>query len=182
MPLTFTTSYLEDACAIFHHYKKLADAAVAQVADADLTRTLDPEMNSIAIVMKHMAGNMLSRWTDFLSTDGEKPNRNRDGEFENPPATRSELLAFWERGWDCLFHALDPLTEADMGRTVTIRGEAHSVTQAINRQVAHLSYHTGQIVMLAKHFQSANWKSLSIPRHQSQRFNQKISSGEASQR
>lgn len=182
MPLIFTTSYLEDARAIFRHSKKLADEAVAQVSDADLTRTLDPEMNSIAIVMKHMAGNMLSRWTDFLSTDGEKPNRNRDSEFEDPPATRSNLLALWEHGWACLFHALDPLTEADLGRTITIRGEAHSVTQAINRQVAHLSYHTGQIVMLAKHFQSANWKSLSIPRHQSKQFNRRVASGEASQR
>src|SRR5690242_9448812 len=138
MPLVFTTSYIDDARAIFRLYKRLADGAIAQVSDADLTRTLDPEMNSIAIVMKHMAGNMISRWTDFLTTDGEKPNRNRDGEFEAPFATRAELLALWERGWDCLFHAIDPLTEADMARTVTIRGEAHSVTQAINRQVAHL--------------------------------------------
>ncbi len=182
MPLTFTTSYLEDARAIFHYYKKLADAAITQVSDADLTRTLDPEMNSIAIVMKHMAGNMISRWTDFLTTDGEKPSRNRDGEFEDPPATRADLLALWKRGWDCLFHAIDPLTESDLSRTVTVRGEAHSVTQAINRQVAHLSYHTGQIVLLAKHFQSANWKSLSIPRGQSQQFAEKVRVGQASQR
>lgn len=182
MALTFTTSYLEDARAIFRHYKKLADRAIAQVADTDLTRTLDPEMNCIAIIMKHMAGNMLSRWTDFLTTDGEKPSRDRDSEFENPPAIRAELLAQWERGWDALFHALDPLTDADLARTVTIRGEAHSVTQAINRQVAHLSYHVGQIVLLAKHFQSSNWKSLSIPRKQSEQFNQKVRSGEASQR
>ncbi|MFZ0661058.1 MAG: DUF1572 domain-containing protein [Acidobacteriaceae bacterium] len=182
MSLTFTTSYLEDARAIFRHYKKLADSAVAQVADADLARTLDPEMNSIAIVMKHMAGNMLSRWADFLTTDGEKPTRNRDSEFEDPPASRADLLALWERGWDCLFHAIDPLTEADLSRTVTIRGEAHSVTQAINRQLAHLSYHTGQIVLLAKHFQSASWKSLSVPRGQSDTFNQKVRSGEVSQR
>lgn len=182
MPLTFTTSYLDDARAIFRHSKKLADAAIAQVSDADLTRTLDPEMNSIAIVMKHMAGNMVSRWTDFLTSDGEKTNRNRDSEFEEPPATRAELLAVWERGWDCLFHALDPLAEADLARTVTIRGEAHSVTQAINRQVAHLSYHTGQIVLLAKHFQSATWKPLTVPRGQSQQFNEKVRAGEASQR
>lgn len=182
MPHTFTTSYLEDARAIFRYYKKLADGAIAQVSDADLTHTLDPEMNSIAIVMKHMAGNMISRWTDFLTTDGEKPTRNRDSEFEDPPATRAELLAQWERGWDCLFHALDPLTETDLARTVTIRGEDHSVTQAINRQVAHLSYHTGQIVVLAKHFQWANWKSLSVPRGQSQQFTEKVRSGQASQR
>lgn len=182
MPHTFTTSYLEDARAIFRHYKKLAEGAVAQVADADLTRTLDPEMNSIAIVMKHLTGNMRSRWTDFLTTDGEKSNRNRDGEFENPAASRAELLALWERGWECLFQAIDPLTEADLARSVTIRGEAHSVTQAINRQVAHISYHVGQIVMLAKHFQSANWKSLTVPRGQSQQFTEKVRSGQASQR
>jgi len=182
VPHTFTTSYLEDARAIFRYYKKLADGAIAQVSDADLTRTLDREMNSIAIVMKHMAGNMISRWTDFLTTDGEKPTRNRDSEFEDPPASRAELLALWERGWDCLFHALDPLTETDLARTVTIRGEDHSVTQAINRQVAHLSYHTGQIVVLAKHFQWANWKSLSVPRGQSQQFTEKVRSGQASQR
>ncbi|MGB7189780.1 MAG: DUF1572 family protein [Acidobacteriaceae bacterium] len=182
MSLVFTTSYLEDACAIFHHYKKLADSAIDQVSEVDLMRVLDPEMNSIAIVMKHMAGNMLSRWTDFLTSDGEKPTRDRDSEFENSPANRADLIALWERGWKCLFHALDPLTEADLIRTVTIRGEAHSVTQAINRQVAHLSYHTGQIVLLAKHFQSADWKSLSVPRGQSQQFNERVRAGKASQR
>lgn len=182
MPLIFTTSYIEDARALFRYYKKLVDSAVAQVADTDLARTLDPEMNSIAIVMKHMAGNMISRWTDFLTADGEKPTRNRDAEFEDPPASRVDLLALWERGWECLFHALDPLTDADLSRTITVRGEAHSVTQAINRQVAHLSYHAGQIVLLAKHFQSANWKSLSVPRGQSNAFTQKVRSGEASQR
>jgi hypothetical protein len=152
------------------------------VSDSGLTCTLDPEMNSIAIVMKHMAGNMLSRWTDFLTTDGEKPTRNRDSEFEAPPATRADLLALWEPGWACLFAALDPLTDADLIRTVTIRGEAHSVMQAINRQVAHLSYHCGQIVLLAKHFQSADWKCLTVPRGQSEEFNQKVRAGQASQR
>lgn len=146
MPLVFTTSYIADAQAIFRQYKKLADAAIAQVPDADLCRTLDPEMNSIAILVKHMAGNMLSRWSDFLTADGEKPTRNRDSEFEDPPATRAELTALWERGWSCLFHALEPLTDADLARTVTIRGEAHSVMQAINRQVAHYSCHCGQII------------------------------------
>jgi hypothetical protein len=182
MPLIFTTSYTEDARAIFRYYKKLADAAIAQVSDTDLTRTLDLEMNSIAIVMKHMSGNMLSRWTDFLTTDGEKPTRNRDSEFEDPFATRAELLAQWERGWSCLFQALDPLTDADLDHAITIRGEAHSVMQAINRQVAHLSYHCGQIVLLAKHFQSANWKSLTVPRNHSEEFNRKVRAGQASQR
>lgn len=182
MPLVFTTSYADDARAIFRQYKKLADGAIAQISDADLYRTLDPEMNSIAIVMKHMAGNMLSRWTDFLTSDGEKPTRNRDSEFEDPPPRRPELTAMWERGWSCLFAALDPLSDADLTRTITIRGEAHSVMQAINRQVAHYSYHCGQIVLLAKHFQSSNWKSLSVPRKQSQEFNRRVLAGEASQR
>jgi Protein of unknown function (DUF1572) len=182
MPLVFTTSYIEDAQAIFRQYKKLADAAIAQVADADLCRTLDPEMNSIAILVKHMAGNMLSRWTDFLTSDGEKPTRNRDCEFEDPPATRADLLALWERGWACLFTALEPLTDADLSRTITIRGEAHSVMQAINRQVAHYSCHCGQIILLAKHFQSSNWKTLSVARKQSDEFNRRVLAGEASQR
>lgn len=182
MPLIFTTSYVEDAQAIFRQYKKLADAAIAQVSDADLYCTLDPESNSIAIIIKHMAGNMLSRWTDFLTTDGEKPTRNRDTEFEDPPATRADLLALWEQGWSCLFDALKPLTEADLARTITIRSEAHSVMQAINRQVAHYSYHCGQIILLAKHFQSSNWKCLTVPRKQSEEFNRKVRAREASQR
>lgn len=182
MPLVFTTSYADDARAIFHQYKKMGEGAMVQVADADLTRTLDPEMNSIAQIVKHLSGNMRSRWTDFLTSDGEKPTRNRDSEFENPPATRAELLETWERGWECLFAALDPLTDADLARTVTIRGEAHSVMQAINRQVAHISYHLGQIVLLAKHFQSSQWESLSVPRGKSAEFNRRVLAGEASQR
>lgn len=182
MSLIYTTSYTEDARAIFRQYKKLGEGAMVQVADEDLTRTLDPEMNSIAIIVKHMAGNMSSRWTDFLTSDGEKPTRNRDAEFEEPPATRAELMELWERGWACLFAALDPLTDADLTRSVTIRGEAHSVMQAINRQVAHYSYHCGQIVMLAKHFQSTSWKTLSVARKQSAEFNRKVLAGEASQR
>lgn len=182
MPLIFTTSYAEDARAIFRQYKKLGEGAMAQVADVDLTRTLDAEMNSIAVIVKHMAGNMLSRWTDFLTADGEKPTRNRDSEFEEPPTTRAELMELWERGWACLFAALDPLTDADLMRTVRIRGEAHSVMQAIHRQVAHYSYHCGQIVMLAKHFQSSNWRTLSVARRHSAEFNRKVLAGEASQR
>lgn len=182
MSLIYTTSCTEDARAIFRQYKKLGEGAMVQVADEDLTRTLDPEMNSIAIIVKHMAGNMSSRWTDFLTSDGEKPTRNRDAEFEEPPATRAELMKLWERGWACLFAALDPLTDADLTRSVTIRGEAHSVMQAINRQVAHYSYHCGQIVMLAKHFQSTRWKTLSVARKQSAEFNRKVLAGEASQR
>jgi hypothetical protein len=182
MTLKFTTSYLEDSIAIFHYYKKLAERAMEQVRDEQLTAVLDSEMNSIAIIVKHMAGNMLSRWTDFLNTDGEKPDRNRDNEFEDPPVSREAINKMWEEGWETLFAALSPLSEADLGKTVLIRGEAHSVMQAINRQVAHYSYHCGQIVMLAKHFQSDKWKSLSVPRGQSAQFNKKVASRESSQR
>jgi Protein of unknown function (DUF1572) len=182
MALIFTTSYLDDASAILAQYKKLAEGAMAQVSDAELSTVLDPEMNSIALIVKHMSGNMCSRWTDFLTTDGEKPTRNRDVEFEDPPATRDELMAMWESGWDCLFTALEPLTDVDLSRTITIRGEAHSVMQAINRQVAHYPYHCGQIILLAKHFRSSQWQSLSVPRNQSEEFNRKVLAREASQR
>jgi hypothetical protein len=182
MALQFTTSYLEDAISLFTYYKKLAERAMDQVADADLFTAIDGEANSIAVIVKHMAGNMRSRWTNFLSTDGEKPGRDRDSEFENPSATRAELLALWESGWDCLFSALRPLTDADLPRTITIRGEAHSVMQAINRQLAHYPHHIGQIVLLAKHFAGDGWQSLSVPRRGSAEFNRKVLSGQASQR
>jgi hypothetical protein len=181
MALKFTTSYLEDSLDLFRYYKKLAERAMEQVTDEQLFATLDGENNSIAIVVKHVAGNMRSRWTDFLTTDGEKPNRQRDSEFVDPPATREALLAVWEDGWNRVFAALEPLSDADLGRTVTIRGEAHSVMQAINRQVAHYANHVGQIVMLAKHF-AHDWKSLTIPRNRSTEFNRKVSAGESSQR
>jgi hypothetical protein len=182
MALQFTTSYLEDSLALFAYYKKLAERAIDQLTDEQLFLTLDGEANSVAIIVKHMSGNMLSRWTDFLTSDGEKPTRNRDSEFEAPPATRAALLATWEAGWACLFATLEPLTEADLARTVTIRGEAHSVMQAINRQLAHYPYHIGQIVLLAKHFAHENWQSLSVPRKGSAEFNRKVAAGEASQR
>ena len=182
MALKFTTSYLEDSLSLFHYYKKLAERAMEQVTDEHLFAALDQEANSIAVVVKHMAGNMRSRWTDFLTSDGEKPNRNRDSEFVEPPATREALMELWEEGWSRLFTALEPLSEADMARPVNIRGEAHSVMQAINRQMAHYSYHCGQIVFLAKHFQHDRWKSLTIPRGKSANFNQRVGAGEASQR
>ncbi|HSY71283.1 MAG TPA: DUF1572 domain-containing protein [Alloacidobacterium sp.] len=182
MALEFTTSYVTDSVAIFRQYKKMADAAIAQLSDEQLYTAVDPESNSIAIIMKHMAGNMRSRWTDFLTTDGEKPDRNRDSEFEEPPATRTELLSLWEDGWSRLFGALEPLTDADLGRTITIRGEAHSVMQAINRQVAHYPSHCGQIIFVAKHLKSSDWKCLSVPRRQSADFNRRVLAGEASQR
>jgi len=182
MALAFTTSYLEDSVALFRYYKKLADRAMEQVTDDQLFATLDEEANSIAIVVKHMVGNMRSRWRDFLTSDGEKPDLNRDSEFVDPPATRQALLEEWESGWACLFRALDSLTDADLGRTVTIRGEAHSVLQAVSRQMTHYSYHVGQIVLLAKHFASSHWQSLSVPRNRSAAFNRKVHTGEASQR
>jgi uncharacterized damage-inducible protein DinB len=182
MALHFTTSHLEDSLSLFRYYKKLAEDAMAQVSDAELTVKLDGEMNSIAQTVKHMTGNMRSRWTDFLTSDGEKPNRERDTEFVQPPATRAELMKLWEEGWDCVWRALGPLNESDLARTVAIRGENHSVTQAINRQLAHYAYHVGQIVLLAKHFRSEQWKTLTVPKNRSAEFNQKVAAGEKSQR
>ena len=155
---------------------------MAQVTDEELTTTLDGEMNSIALIVKHMAGIMSSRWTDFLDTDGEKPNRQRDTEFVQPPATRAELMALWEEGWDCVWRALGPLNDGDLARAVTIRGEKHSVLQALNRQLAHYPYHIGQIVLLAKHFRAEQWKTLTVPKNKSAEFNQKVAVGEKSQR
>jgi hypothetical protein len=160
----FTTSYLEDSLAMFRQYKNMGERAMQQVTDEQLFTALDAEMNSIAIVVKHIVGNMRSRWTDFLTTDGEKADRNRESEFEAPPASRAALMQLWDEGWSLVFRALEPLSDADLGRTVTIRSEPHSVMQAIHRQVAHYACHCGQIVLLAKHFAHDHWSSLSIPR------------------
>lgn len=159
-----TTSYIVDALAVYKQNKSWAEAAIAQISDEHLTTTLDSKSNSIALIMKHIAGNLRSRWTDFLSSDGEKPDRNRDSEFESPPATRSELLEMWERGWHCLFTALESLTDADLTRTIYIRSQPHSVLQAINRNITHSASHVGQIILLAKHFQADRWKTLTLPR------------------
>jgi len=177
-----TDSYLKDSVSLFQYYKRLGENALAQCPDNGLFATLDEENNSIAIVVKHMAGNMLSRWTDFLNSDGEKPSRNRDAEFEEPPKTRAEVLDLWDAGWKCMFTALEGLNDASMTQTVKIRGEEHSVMQAINRQVAHYSYHVGQIVMLAKHFAEPNWKTLTIPKKKSGEFNADVATGKKSQR
>ena len=182
MTLELTTSYLKDSLTLFRYYKKLAERAMEQVSDEQLSAVLDSEMNSIAIIVKHMAGNMRSRWTDFLISDGEKADRNRDSEFEKPAPSRADLMNLWENGWNCVFTALEPLSDSDMDRTVTIRGEAHSVMQAVNRQIAHYAYHCGQIVFLAKHLQAKQWKSLSVPRGKSEVFNQKVAARESSQR
>jgi len=147
----------------YARYKALAERAIDQVRDDELFRAGD-EDNSIAVIVRHLAGNFRSRFTDFLTTDGEKPDRQRDSEFVEPFTSRAELMERWEAGWDHVWRALGNLTDADMDRVVTIRGERHSVMQAINRQLAHYSYHVGQIVMLAKHFRSEQWKSLTIPK------------------
>ncbi|HEV2423634.1 MAG TPA: DUF1572 domain-containing protein [Terriglobia bacterium] len=170
----FTTSYLADSLATFRGIKAMGERAMAQVTDDQLQAALDPESNSIAVIVKHLAGNMHSRWTDFLISDGEKPDRNRDAEFEAPPSTRATLMELWEWGWRLVFTALEPLTDADLGRTVYIRNEPHSVTQAINRQVAHYACHVGQIVFLAKHLASSKWTSLTIPRGKSAEVNAKM--------
>jgi hypothetical protein len=178
----FSTSYIEDSLSLFRHYKKLAERAIEQVSDDQLFTALDDEMNSIATIVKHMAGNMRSRWTDFLISDGEKPDRNRDSEFVAPPATRDDLMRLWNDGWERTFEALQPLSEADLEREVFIRAEPHSVMQAINRQIAHYAYQCGQIVFLAKQFKSYDWKSLTVPRNKSAEFNRRVLAGEASQR
>jgi uncharacterized damage-inducible protein DinB len=166
----------------FRRYKSLGERAMAQIQDDQLQVALDPESNSIAVIVKHMAGNMRSRWMDFLTTDGEKPDRHRDSEFESPPATRAELMRRWESGWDYVFRAVEPLADADLARTIYIRTEPYSVGEAIQRQIAHYAYHVGQIVFLAKHFQSARWNSLSIPRGKSRDFDLKVARGQASQK
>lgn len=171
--------YLADAIRTFRDYKKLAEGAFGQIGDEDFFRTLDKESNSIAVNIKHMAGNMISRWTEFLTTDGEKPERDRDLEFEMRPGTRKdEMLAYWEQGWKCVFDAVESLQPDDLMRTVTIRGQDHTVIQAINRQLAHYAYHVGQIVFLAKHFKSSEWQSLSVPRNKSAEFNARIQNRE----
>jgi len=179
-----STSYVSDSISLFRMYKNLAERALAQCPDEGLLATLDGESNCIAIIVKHMAGNMRSRWRDFLTTDGEKPDRNRDAEFETPPQTRAETMAIWESGWKYLFDALKGLDDATLARTVTIRTEPHSVMQAINRQVGHYSYHVGQIVFLAKHLaaQGGNWTAVTVPRKKSAEFNARVEEGEASQR
>jgi hypothetical protein len=178
----FSTSYVKDSVGVFGYYKKLGEGAMAQCPDEGLFTTLDAESNSIAIIVKHLAGNMRSRWTNFLTTDGEKPDRNRDTEFEDAPKTRAALMEMWERGWKYVFDAFAPLSDEDLVREITIRTEPHSVMQAINRQIAHYSYHVGQIVYVAKHFAGSKWQSLTIPKKKSAEFNARVATGEISQR
>jgi len=185
MPHEFTTSYVKDSLDLFRYYKRLAERAMEQCPDQALFLSIDPESNSIAIIVKHMVGNMRSRWRNFLTSDGEKPDRNRDSEFEDPPKTRDELMAVWGAGWKYVFDALEPLSDADLTKTVTIRSESHSEMQAINRQVAHYAHHVGQILFVAKHLTTklnGKWTSLSVPRGQSTQFSADVAAGRKSQR
>jgi Protein of unknown function (DUF1572) len=166
-----SSHYLEEAGRQFRGLKRMAENAMAQLRNEDFFVTLDPESNSVAILVKHLAGNMRSRFIDFLSSDGEKPERFRDREFElDSSATRTDAMKAWEEGWNCVFSTLDSLQPEDVMRTVTIRSQPHTVMQAINRQIAHYAQHTGQIVFLAKHLRSNEWKTLSIPRGKSEEY------------
>lgn len=167
--------FLDEAIKILRSNKTLGDKALAQLGDRDFLVSIDDESNSIGVIVKHMAGNMLSRWTDFLTTDGEKSSRDRDMEFVlTPETTRAELLALWEEGWACTFNAIEPLQPEDLEKIVFIRGEPHTVVKAIMRQVSHYAQHTGQIIFLAKHLRSAEWQTLSIPRNRSAEFNARM--------
>ena len=171
--MDFRDAYLKDVVRTYRHYKTLGDSAIAQVADADLHTLVDPDANSIAIIMKHVAGNLRSRFRDFLTSDGEKPDRDRDAEFEMPePASREQILADWHAGWSVTLASVESLTPPDLERTIFIRGEAFLVVEALNRSITHTAYHVGQIVTLARHFAGSRWRILSIPRRQSARFAQ----------
>jgi len=165
------THYLEEARRQLRGHKRMGEGAMSQLRDEDFFVTLDPESNSIAVLVKHLAGNMRSRFTDFLTSDGEKPDRFRDREFEvTGTTTRADVMKWWDEGWACVFGVIDPLKPEDVMRTIAIRGEPHTVLQAINRQIAHYAQHLGQIVFLAKHLRSSEWKTLSIPRGKSEEF------------
>ena len=165
-------NYLDSTKKLFAYYKKLGDDAMAQIDDEKLFFQVNEDANSIAIIVQHLAGNMLSRWTDFLTTDGEKEWRNRDAEFEKNITNKQDLLAYWNSGWQCLFNSLEPLTSSDLDKIIYIRNEGHTVLEAINRQLAHYPYHVGQLVFLAKLLAADKWKSLSIPKNKSQEYNQ----------
>lgn len=169
------TAYLTDSLRNFRGYKKLAEEALAQISDEDVFRQIDPDANSIAVIVKHMAGNMRSRWTDFLTSDGEKPDRHRDREFEiEPGTTRADVMRWWDEGWNCVFAAVVPLKSEDLTRKVLIAGKEYSVMQAITRQLLHYAGHINQIVLLAKHYRGPHWVSLSIPKGKSEEFARKF--------
>lgn len=175
-------SYLTSLQKQFLYYKSLGEKAINQLEEEQLYLQFNPESNSIAILVHHLAGNMLSRFTDFLTTDGEKSWRNRDEEFTNPFQSKKELLEYWDKGWDCLFNTLEELTESDLEKTVYIRNDGHTVTEALNRQLAHSPYHIGQIVFIAKVLKNEDWQTLSIPRNQSSEYNSRKFSQEKEKR
>jgi hypothetical protein len=170
----FQLDWRDAAVVSFRYHKNIAERAVAQTADEALHRTIDANTNSIAVIMKHVGGNLRSRWVDFLTTDGEKPSRNRDDEFVDAFATRQEVLDVWEVGWAAVFGSLEALAGADFDRTITIRGDVHSVVLATERSLAHTSYHVGQIVMLARHWAGDQWETLTIARGGSAAHNQNV--------
>ena len=167
-------TYLNSVKKRFEYYKMLGEKTFAQLNDQDLFWQYNEESNSIVVIVKHLSGNMLSRWTDFLTTDGEKPGRDREKEFENDINSRDELLAIWDQGWQCLFNALNSITENDWEKEIYIRGERHSVVDAINRQLAHYPHHVGQIVYIGKMLAGSKWQSLSIPKGKSEIFNKEM--------
>jgi hypothetical protein len=169
-----TAILIETCIGELRKVKSLADKAIEQLDDEQVWRRIDPESNSVGVIMRHMAGNMRSRWTDFRTSDGEKPDRQRDQEFEDVTASRAELLAEWEDGWQRVFDALTPLTDQDLQETVYIREEPHTIFKAIVRQVVHYAGHAYQILLLAKHLTGERWKTLSIPRGQSEEFNRRM--------
>ncbi|GAA0874714.1 DUF1572 domain-containing protein [Wandonia haliotis] len=175
-------SYLTSLQKQFLYYKSLGEKAINQLEEEQLYLQFNPESNSIAILVHHLAGNMLSRFTDFLTTDGEKSWRNRDAEFTNPFQSKKELLEHWDKGWNCLFNTLEELTESDLEKTVYIRNDGHTVTEALNRQLAHYPYHIGQIVFIAKVLKNEDWQTLSIPRNQSSEYNSRKFSQEKEKR
>jgi len=165
------TNYLKSIKQQFEYYKILGEKAIEQLEEEQLFIALNEDSNSVATIVKHVSGNMLSRWTDFLTSDGEKTWRNRDAEFENDIKTKSELLLIWNKGWTCLFEAINSLKDEDLSKIIYIRNEGHTVTEAINRQLAHYPYHIGQIVFLAKLLKKTEWNSLSIPKNKSANYN-----------
>lgn len=175
-------NYLKSMNRQFMYYKSLGEKAMAQIDDEKLFHQFNEDSNSIATIVKHLSGNMISRWTDFFTSDGEKEWRNRDGEFENDIKTRSEVIALWDKGWDCLFKTLNEIKPEDLEKIIYIRNEGHTVMEAINRQLAHYPYHVGQIVYIAKMVKSSGWESLSIPRNKSKDYNAGKFSQEKSQK
>jgi Protein of unknown function (DUF1572) len=172
--------YLESAKKQFLYYKTIGEKAMGQLEPEQLFLSLNEDTNSIEMIVKHLSGNMLSRWTDFLTTDGEKEWRNRDTEFESTIKTKDELLQIWDKGWSCLFNALDSLSSSQLSDVIYIRNEGHTVVEAINRQLAHYPYHVGQIVFYAKMLKKSNWESLSIPKNKSNCYNEEKFSKEKS--